>query len=106
MLGPPAHLHHDCRLILFPALPLMDHAVALRRWHPYGYHRQQYPINASHTWVGYNYMDCSRNLADLQNATNDSNQNMSIRMNFTTNTSADLYIISTCEQDLSNLYAS
>ena len=53
-----------------------------------------------------NYMDCSRNLADLQNATNDSNQNMSIRMNFTTNTSADLYIISTCEQDPSNPYAS
>ena len=53
-----------------------------------------------------NHMDCSRNLADLQKATNDSNQNMSIRMNFTTNTSADLYIISTCEQDPSNPYAS
>jgi hypothetical protein len=52
-----------------------------------------------------NHMDCSRNLADLQKATNDSNQNTSIRMNFTTNTSADLYIISTCEQDPSNPYA-
>ena len=52
-----------------------------------------------------NHMDCSRNIADLQKATNDSNQNLSIRMNFTTNTSADLYIISTCEQDPSNPYA-
>ena len=41
--------------------------------------------------------ECSRNIADLQKATNDSNQNMSIRLNFTTNSSADLYIISTCE---------
>ena len=53
-----------------------------------------------------NNADCSRNLADLQKATTDSNQNTSIRMNFTTNTSADLYIISTCEQDPSNPYAS
>ena len=53
-----------------------------------------------------NNSDCSRNLADLQKATTDSNQNTSIRMNFTTNTSADLYIISTCEQDPSNPYAS
>ena len=52
-----------------------------------------------------NHMDCSRNIADLQKATTDSNQNLSIRMNFTTNTSADLYIISTCEQDPSNPYA-
>ena len=49
-----------------------------------------------------NVMDCSRNIADLQKATTDSNQNTSIRMNFTTNTSADLYIISTCEQDPNN----
>ena len=49
-----------------------------------------------------NVMDCSRNIADLQKATTDSNQNISIRMNFTTNTSADLYIISTCEQDPNN----
>ena len=53
-----------------------------------------------------NNTDCSRNIADLQNATNDSNQNTSIRMNFTTNSSADLYIISTCQQDPSNPYAS
>ena len=43
------------------------------------------------------HMECSKNIADLQKATNDSNQNMSIRLNFTTNSSADLYIISTCE---------
>ena len=47
--------------------------------------------------------ECSRNIADLQKATNDSNQNMSIRLNFTTNQSADLYIISTCED--SNPYS-
>ena len=41
--------------------------------------------------------ECSKNIADLQKATSDSNQNMSIRLNFTTNSSADLYIISTCE---------
>ena len=49
-----------------------------------------------------NVMDCSRNIADLQKATTDSNQNTSIRINFTTNTSTDLYIISTCEQDPNN----
>ena len=49
-----------------------------------------------------NVMDCSKNIADLQKATTESNQNTSIRMNFTTNTSADLYIISTCEQDPNN----
>ena len=51
------------------------------------------------------HSECSKNIADLQNATNDSNQNMPIRINFTTNSSADLYIISTCEDDPSNPYA-
>ena len=49
--------------------------------------------------------ECSRNIADLQKAANDSNYNQAIRMNLTTNTSADLYIISTCEDDPSNPYA-
>ena len=49
-----------------------------------------------------NHLDCSKNLADLQKATNDTNENISIRLNFTTNMSADLYIISTCQQDPSN----
>ena len=49
-----------------------------------------------------NFNECAKFVADLQNASNDSNQNMSIRMNLTTNTSADLYVISTCEQDIGN----
>ena len=48
------------------------------------------------------HTECSKNLANLQNATNDTNQNQSIRMNYTTSNSADLYIISTCEQDAGN----
>ena len=51
------------------------------------------------------HTECSKNIANLQNATNDSTQNMSIRMNYTTNNSADLYIISTCEQDAGNPHA-
>ena len=51
------------------------------------------------------HSECSKNIADLQNATNDSNQNVPIRINFTTNSSADLYIISTCEDDPRNPYA-
>ena len=51
------------------------------------------------------HSECSRNIADLQKAANDSNFNQAIRMNFTTNMSADLYIISTCEDDPSNPYS-
>ena len=51
------------------------------------------------------HSECSKNIADLQNATNDSNQKNPIRINFTTNTSADLYIVSTPEDDPSNPYA-
>ena len=51
------------------------------------------------------HSECSKNIADLQMATNDSNQNRCIRINFTSNSSADLYIISTCEDDPSNPYA-
>ena len=51
------------------------------------------------------HSECSKNIADLQNATNDSNQRNPIRINFTSNTSADLYIISTCEDEPSNPYA-
>ena len=49
--------------------------------------------------------ECSRNIADLQRAANDTNLDRSMRLNFTTNTSADLYIISTCEDDPSNPHA-
>ena len=49
--------------------------------------------------------ECARNIADIQKAANDTNLNMPIRMNFTTNTSADLYITSTCEDDSRNPYA-
>ena len=48
------------------------------------------------------FPECSKFVADLQNATNDSNQNMSIRMNLTSNMSGDFYVISTCEQDAGN----
>ena len=48
------------------------------------------------------HSECSRNIAELQRATNDTNQDRAMRLNFTTNTSADLYIISTCEDDPSN----
>ena len=48
------------------------------------------------------FAECSKFVADLQNATNDSNQNMSIRMNLTSNMSGDFYVISTCEQDAGN----
>ena len=51
------------------------------------------------------YGDCSRAIADLQKTATDSNLNLPIRMNFITNTSADLYIISTAEQEPSNTYA-
>ena len=51
------------------------------------------------------HSECSKNIADLQNATNDSNQKNAIRINFTSNSSADLYIISTCEDEPSNPYA-
>ena len=51
------------------------------------------------------HSECSRNIIDLQKAANDSNFNRAIRMNFTTNTSADLYIISTCEDDSGNPYS-
>ena len=51
------------------------------------------------------FSDCSRAIADLQKTATDSNLNTPIRMNFITNTSADLYIISTAEQEPSNLYA-
>ena len=49
--------------------------------------------------------ECSKNIADLQMATNDTNQNRPIRLELTSNSSADLYIISTCEDDPSNPYA-
>ena len=49
--------------------------------------------------------ECSRNIADLQRAANDTNLDRAMRLNFTTNTSADLYIISTCEDDPSNPHA-
>ena len=52
------------------------------------------------------FPDCSKKIADLQNGTNDSNQSIAIRMTVTTNSSADLYVISTCEQDTGNPYAS
>ena len=51
------------------------------------------------------YSECARNISDLQKAANDSNYNMAIKMTFTTNTSADLYIISTCEDDPRNPYS-
>ena len=49
--------------------------------------------------------ECAKNIADLQRASNDTNQDRAMRLNFTTNTSADLYIISTCEDDPSNPHA-
>ena len=51
------------------------------------------------------FPDCSKKIAELQNGTNDSNQGMSIRMTLTSNSSADIYVISTCEQDTGNSYA-
>ena len=48
------------------------------------------------------FPDCSRNIADIQNGTNDSNEGTVIRMTLTSNTSADMYVISTCEQDTGN----
>ena len=50
------------------------------------------------------FPDCSKKIADLQNSTNDSNQGNPIRMTLTSNSSADLYVISTCEQDAGNSY--
>ena len=52
------------------------------------------------------FPDCSKKIAELQNGTNDSNQSIVLRMTVTTNSSADLYVISTCEQDTGNPYAS
>ena len=52
------------------------------------------------------FSDCSKKIAELQNSTNDSNQSIALRMTVTTNTSADLYVISTCQQDTGNPYAS
>ena len=52
------------------------------------------------------FPDCSRKIAELQNGTNDSNQSIALRMTVTSNTSADMYVISTCEQDVGNPYAS
>ena len=51
------------------------------------------------------FPDCSKKIAELQNGTNDSNQGMSIRMALTSNSSADIYVISTCEQDTGNTSA-
>ena len=50
------------------------------------------------------FPDCSRKIAELQNGMTESNQGMPIRMTVTTNLSADLYVISTCEQDIGNNY--
>ena len=50
------------------------------------------------------FQDCSKKIAELQNSTNDSNKGMPIRMTLTSNSSADLYIISTCQQDAGNSY--
>ena len=52
------------------------------------------------------FPDCSKKIAELQNGMNDSNQGSAIRMTLTSNTSADLYVISTCEQDAGNTYDS
>ena len=52
------------------------------------------------------FPDCSKKIAELQNGMTDSNQGIAIRMTLTTNSSADLYVISTCEQDTNNTYAS
>ena len=49
--------------------------------------------------------ECAKNISEIQKAANDSNYNSSIKMTFTTNSSADLYIISTCEDDPRNPYA-
>ena len=51
------------------------------------------------------FPDCSKKIAEPQNGTNDSNQGMSIRMTLTSNSSADIYVISTCEQDTGNTSA-
>ena len=51
------------------------------------------------------FPDCSKKIAELQNGTNDSNQGIAIRMTLTSNSSADLYVISTCQQDTGNSYA-
>ena len=48
------------------------------------------------------FSDCSKFIADLQNASNDSNQNIPIRIKLTSNMSGDFYVISTCEQDAGN----
>ena len=48
------------------------------------------------------FPDCSKKIAEIQNGTNDSNGGTSIRMTLTSNTSADMYVISTCEQDTGN----
>ena len=49
--------------------------------------------------------ECARNISEIQKTSNDSNYNIPIKMTLTTNTSADLYIISTCEDDPRNPYA-
>ena len=48
------------------------------------------------------FPDCSRKIAEIQNGTTDSNEGTAIRMTLTSNTSADLYVISTCQQDTGN----
>ena len=50
------------------------------------------------------FRDSVKGIADLQNATNDSNRNISIKMSLTSNTSADLTFISCCEKDDKNAY--
>ena len=51
------------------------------------------------------FPDCSKKIAELQNSTNSSNEGVVLRMTVTTNSSADIYVISTCEQDTGNKYA-
>ena len=53
-----------------------------------------------------NFSECSKKIAELQNGASDSNQSIALRMTVTSNTSSDLYVISTCEQDTGNPYAS
>ena len=52
------------------------------------------------------FPDCSKKIAEIQNGTSDSNEGTAIRMTLTSNTSADMYVISTCEQDTGNQSAS
>ena len=52
------------------------------------------------------FPDCSKKIAELQMGTSDSNEGMALRMTVTSNTSADMYVISTCEQDTGNQSAS